>query len=40
MGIALASYAQALKKRFVGCWVLAALYKKVENYCELHGFTN
>jgi len=30
---------QTMKKRFLGVWVSAALFKKVENYCALHGYT-
>lgn len=28
-----------MKKRFLGVWVSAALFKKVEDYCALHGYT-
>jgi len=30
---------QTMKKRFLGVWVSAALYRKVEDYCALHGYT-
>ncbi|RLI19985.1 hypothetical protein DRO54_07255 [Candidatus Bathyarchaeota archaeon] len=30
---------KALKKKFIGTWISSALFKKVEDYCRLNGYT-